>query len=298
MLASPEKIWTSTELHSCYQTYEGEALSRQQLVTELQTHFGKDILVLSSPGIANIVIFRTHASSLLHVIEEDDDDFNFNKLGKTIQKEILTIPKQKEIFNKRIDFQMAVDDTSPTLMTVLKCISPKFENSLHSVLIGNIVTSIVSNRATTLQIDLAILANKPQLVEHLYDYGITCSPDEMRRFKVSAAASCAKDNATSVFTGKTGGLVQTVIDNFDTTISSQNGLKQTHSLAILLTQPESKVTENDPSKTFPRLKKCDLKDVVLKEIPVHYYKGPKKPNMPEEGIKYNVLPLRSWHIKQ
>ena len=233
-------------------------LSRQQLVTELQTHFGKDILVLSSPGIANIVIFRSHASSLLHVIEEDDDDFNFHKLGKTIQKEILSIPKQKEIFNKRIDFQMAVDDTSPTLMMVLKCISSKFEKSLQSVLIGNIVTSIVSNRATTLQVDLAILANKPQLIEHLYDYGVTCSPDEMRRFK----------------------------------ISSQNGLKQTHSLAMLLTQPESKNTDNDKRKTFPRLKKCGLKDVVLKEVPVKYYKGPKKPDMPEEGIRYNVQPLR------
>ena len=194
MLASPEKIWTSTELHSCYQTYEGKVLSRQQLVTELQTHFGKDILVLSSPGIANIVIFRSHASSLLHVIEENDDDFNFHKLGKTIQKEILSIPKQKEIFNKRIDFQMAVDDTSPTLMMVLKCISSKFEKSLQSVLIGNIVTSIVSNRPTTQQVYLAILANKPQLIEHLYDYDVTCSPDEMRRLKISAAASCARDN--------------------------------------------------------------------------------------------------------
>ena len=133
--------------------------------------------------------------------------------------------------------------------------------------------------------------NKPQLVEHLYDYGITCSPDEMRRFKVSAAASCAKDNVASFLSAQTGGLVQTVIDNFDTAISSQNGLKQTHSLAMLLTQPECQVIEDDTDELFPRLKKCDLKDVELKEIPIHYYKVPKKPVMPDE-IKCNVLPLR------
>ena len=204
-------------------------LSRQLLMAELQSHFSKDVLILSSPGIASIVIFRTHASSLLHIVDEDDDDLNFDKLGRAIQKEISAIPQKKDIYHKRIDFRLAADDTTPTLMTVLKYISPKFENSLQSVVIGNIVTSVVSKRATALQVGLAILANNPQLVEHLYDYGIACSPDEMRRFKVSAAASCAKDNNTGSFlSSQNGGLVQTVIDNFDTAISSQNGLKQTH----------------------------------------------------------------------
>ena len=178
------------------------------------------------------------------------------------------------------------------LMTVLIYISPKFENYLQSVVIGNIVTSVF-RKGQPLQVGLAILANKPQLVDHLYDYGITCSPDEMRRFKVSAAvASCAKDNSPGSFlSSQNGGLLHTIIDNFDTAISSQNWLKQTHSLAMLLTKPESNVIDDNTNETFPRLRKSDLKDVVLKEIPIHYYKGPKKPVM-LEGIKYNVLPLR------
>ena len=127
MLAFPEKMWTSTELLSCYQEYGGEVLSQQLLTAELQSHFGKDVLILSSPGIA---------SSLLHIDDEDDDDLNFDKLGRTIQKEISAIPQKKDIYHKRIDFQLTADDTSPT----------------------------------ALQVGLAILANKPQLVEHLYDY--------------------------------------------------------------------------------------------------------------------------------
>ena len=97
MLAFPEKMWTSTELLSCYQEYGGEVSSRQLLMTELQSHFGKGVLILSSPGIASIVIFRTHASSLLHIVDEDDDDINFDKLGRTIQKEISAIPQKKDI---------------------------------------------------------------------------------------------------------------------------------------------------------------------------------------------------------
>ena len=53
---------------------------------------------------------------------EDDDVANFSKLGKSIQKETLTIPKQKELFNTLV----TVGDTGQTLMTVLKCISSKF----------------------------------------------------------------------------------------------------------------------------------------------------------------------------
>ena len=36
-----------------------------------------------------------------------------------------------------------------------------------------------------------------------------------------------------------GGLVQVVAHNFDANISSQNGLKSTHGLAMLSTQPKS-----------------------------------------------------------
>ena len=44
--------------------------------------------------------------------------------------------------------------------------------------------------------------------------------------------------------GYNNGLVQVVADNFDANISSQNGLKSTHALAMLLTQPQPDIDES------------------------------------------------------
>ena len=204
------------------------------------------------------------------------------------------IPKHKTVYKKRIDFLTANIDVSPTINDLLKAISPKFQNSLSDVLIGNIITSVVSNRTTSLQVALGLLANKNKLIQHLFDYCITCSPDEIRRFKISAAADCAKKEVKNQISSKKGGLIQTVIDNYDTPISSQNGLEQTHSLATIVTQPEpiNVSVERDTAETFPRLKTSDLKDVELPSIQMHYYDGPKKPAMPEGASTYTVSSLR------
>jgi hypothetical protein len=97
------------------------------------------------------------------------------------------LPKQTKTYKKRIDFEVANSDVSPAINDLLYAISPKFKNSLCGVLIGNMITSIVSNQTTTLQVSLGLLANKYKLIQHLSDYAVTCSPDEIRRFKISAA---------------------------------------------------------------------------------------------------------------
>ena len=91
---------------------------------------------------------------------------------------------------------------------------------------------------------------------------------------------------------QTNGLVQVVADNFDVNISSQNGLKQTHSLAILLAQTKREEDNDEGYGSNPRLKKYEMKNSVLEDVPVHYYKGPKKPPMPENEETHQVLPLK------
>ena len=54
---------------------------------------------------------------------------------------------------------------------------------------------------------------------------------------MSAAIETSKEQCNQISTSK-GRLIQVVIDNYDTPISSQNGLEQTHSLATIITQPE------------------------------------------------------------
>ena len=53
---------------------------------------------------------------------------------------------------------------------------------------------------------------------------------------------------------KEAGLIHVVVDNFDCYISSQNGLKSTHALAMLLTQ-----TNNNRQKVTMTDKICQIR---------------------------------------
>ena len=79
-----------------------------------------------------------------------------------------------------------------------------------------------------------------------------------------------------------GGLVQTVVDNFDADIHSPNGKLFIHSLAMILTQPCSPRNDYD-ADTIEWLSHSDVKlpiDDDEDEAPLHYA-GEKKPPMPE-----------------
>ena len=82
-----------------------------------------------------------------------------------------------------------------------------------------------------------------------------------------------------------------VADNFDCMISSLNGLKQTHSLALIITQHG--VSEDEESELLiPRIKKSDVKDLDLRDVPLPEYHGPKKPNMPTNQSLQKVQSLK------
>ena len=90
------------------------------------------------------------------------------------------------------------------------------------------------------------------------------------------------------------GLVQAVADNFDCNISSMNGLKQTHSPAIMLLQQEQSASESTiQTETIPRMKKTELKDVHVPDILNQFNTlGPKKPDMPMKECIQKVPPLK------
>ena len=52
---------------------------------------------------------------------------------------------------------------------------------------------------------------------------ITCSYDEILRFQKSAAVATTEDSKLCAISSSNKGMIQTVVDNFDTDISSQNG---------------------------------------------------------------------------
>ena len=55
------------------------------------------------------------------------------------------------------------------------------------------VTSKATSNFTMLQVEIGLLVQEKRLIQQLYQYGVTSSYDEVRRFKISAAASLTQD---------------------------------------------------------------------------------------------------------
>ena len=49
------------------------------------------------------------------------------------------------------------------------------------------VTSVMAHHATPLQTALGVLMHRKNIIQHMYDYDVTCSYDELRRYKNSSA---------------------------------------------------------------------------------------------------------------
>ena len=72
--ADPGVIWTSIDIEALYVDNGGSECSRRTLVRKVSDYFGEAILVLQSPGIATLLIFRQHAAKTIKLIDDDTDD--------------------------------------------------------------------------------------------------------------------------------------------------------------------------------------------------------------------------------
>ena len=281
-------VWNSIELFDQYQEYGGCELSRPQLIDNLRNHFAGELLVLSSPGYANIVAFHNQAATLLKMVKDDDDcDINSSvaKVAKEVTKDCKAITLDRTKYRLNVNEATTGESVSSTLHTLLAAISPKLDNTLPALMIGNVVTSILKSQPTDLQVSLGVLLRDSKMIlGYTYDFGITCSYDEVLRFKKSAAVAAAKDPNLHGISDSENGLVQTIVDNFDADIHSPNGKLSTHSLAMILTQPSGILNESESDDTIARLKHDDMSipiDDHNDEISQIHYVGQKHPPMPE-----------------
>ena len=288
------RIWNSCEIFDIYVENGGASLSRRTLTSKLAEIIGADLLVLTGNGVASLVLFRSKASALLHLVAtdtEDDDELAMDRIGKKIAEESKQLCRNSNEYETRITVDIAQQSVSSTLLSLLKKISSNLDNTPASALIGNIVTNVVSTQPTTLQIDLSVLISRKTLIEELYEYRVCCSYDEYLRFKASAAIAADMQIDLRGLVNADKGLIQVVTDNFDSNVSSQNGLISTHSLAVLLTvRDQEEVTEAETK--LRRLSREELKNPISQEVEVQRYQGPKKPPMPEKETKREVLSLR------
>jgi len=134
----------------------------------------------------------------LRIMDDDENSFMdecVKKVGKQIVKESKALKRDFRSYNKHIDRDVASECISETLIQILSSISPKFENSLRSLMVGNIISSMAMCQPTPLQIAIRVLlGDHKMLIEELYKYDVSCSYDEVHRFKRSAAVQSSKAN--------------------------------------------------------------------------------------------------------
>ena len=70
----------------------------------------------------------------------------------------------------------------------------------------------------------------------MHEFAITCTYDEVQRLKRSESIAETGDSSLGGSSDASTGLVQVVVDNFDTDIPTQNVKLSTHSLAVIITQ--------------------------------------------------------------
>ena len=194
--------------------------------------------MLSGTGVASLFVFRSKASSLLRLVPNaDDDDIEIavEKVAHQISRDVKESLVDDKNYHARVDKDIALDCVSSTLLSLLSKLSKTLDHTLPAGLIGNIVTNAINRRFTALQIALGVVLNRKGLIEQFYEFLVSCSYDEVLRFKASAASAAVSNASLRGHCHDGYSLIQFVADNFDAHISSQNGLLSTHSLAMLLT---------------------------------------------------------------
>ena len=280
-----------------YKSFGGTVMSRKSLVCNIVQYFKGDLIVLSSPGLSNVLVFKEEAAKHMKMVTNDcegSEDSTLKAIAKIIKEESMSLKHDHKSYKTGIDRDKAMNDCSPTLLRLLTFICEKFDSKLTAATIGNIITAMVNNQPTAMQVALGVVINEKSHIELLNKLGVTCTYDELLRFKSSAAHAAGKRIRNMGLTEARNGLVQVVADNFDANISSQNGLQSTHALAMLVTQNKEGVESKDESISteIRRIEKHIMKEDIVPDIPMHHYQGPKNPDMPKNVAKRIPLPLR------
>ena len=134
--------------------------------------------------------------------------------------------------------------------------------------LGNIVTQSLTKQSNFIK--------RKQLIEELYRFGETTTYDEFLLFKGSTACS-ETDKSYKLCKSNDGNnkLIQGVSHNFDCKLSSQNGLKQTHSVALIMKQEHETVEKPlRLSSSYNEKLKLSYPHFHL-DFPIQRYQGPK-----------------------
>ena len=183
--SQPSERWDSVQLMARYVELGGSSMRRSVLITALCEEL-EDLVVLSAPGYRSVIFFKDNATATLKIIKDDDDvdnlDAALDVVAKRIRHDISEMDYKHQKYTTHISKEIADEQVAPSLQWLLGKLSLE-EQSLPSILIGNMITSAIKKHPTPLQIALGILFHTKKIITHISDYLVSCSYNELLRFK-------------------------------------------------------------------------------------------------------------------
>ena len=107
----------------------------------------------------------------MKLVPSDDDsdlDMSIKNVEKQIVREVKVLKSEKGHYNIQICKETTAESACDTILTLLTKISPKLDRTLPAILIGNIITSLLTNSFTSLQIALGVLMKTHLQIESYY----------------------------------------------------------------------------------------------------------------------------------
>jgi len=199
MLHDRTKTWSSVELFALYVNEGSLCMCRKTLFRKPNEYHGENVLILSSPGFANVMGFRSELAQSLHLVKNTDDDLEYcvGRVASAVTNECLALKIKRNMYHINIDKELARESVGDTIVLLLSKISAKFDKELLAMMwIVNIIRGTVCSQPTDLQVALGLLMRRNKiLISELSKYYVCCSYDEVRLFRYSAAVHVAQNYA-------------------------------------------------------------------------------------------------------
>ena len=190
-------------------------------------------------------------------------------------KEVPLIKVISQLLMKYLLMEEISDLCFSSLLLMLSIMSPKLQRNLKVVvLMSSMIKTVMTWRVSILQVALGLEVQEKRLIEHLCEYRVTASYNEVRRFRISTAfwsgqSPLSKSNSKA-------GLIRGISDNSDAHLCTQNGIQQTHALASIICQLSSPDDGKMKREDIPRWKSQQLSKIQLSDIEIKAFAGEKK----------------------
>ena len=145
-------------LHEAYTEFGGDRLTRRLIVPNPSERFRDELVVLKSPGLADIVSLRSIAAKCMRLVQVEnvDIDVTINKPCKVIRHDVKLITLDKYCYDTRVNRQKCRESVNDTLVKLLGKLSPSLDRPPPALCIGSTVTRVMKNHPTSLHITLGI----------------------------------------------------------------------------------------------------------------------------------------------